>query len=110
MICVNVVAGLIFSAAVCWNDVNETTVVRDGSSEIRLSLLGRYTSGIYKQSAAEIVAYEPERHGRFVFRSGFAKSRRPRPPLAIGCQRSQRHDRDLCHRQHHGSQRALTAA
>lgn len=69
MLCHTAIAVLMFSVAVCWNPVTEAAVVRDGSSEIRLSLLGRYTSGVYKQSAAEIVAYEPERRRAYVVNS-----------------------------------------
>jgi DNA-binding beta-propeller fold protein YncE len=43
--------------------------VQDGPAEIRLSLLGRYASGVYKQSAAEIVAYESEQKRAYVVNS-----------------------------------------
>jgi DNA-binding beta-propeller fold protein YncE len=42
---------------------------QDSPPEIRLGLLGRYVSGVYKQSAAEIVAYDSEQKRAYVVNS-----------------------------------------
>lgn len=61
--------GLTFARCVTDTEMLRTSVDSREQSEIRVSLVGRYVSGIYKQGAAEIVAYEPVLQRAYVVNS-----------------------------------------